>query len=227
MDRRLKIITIALSLVYLAIIVGFVEQMAADFISGFKAGIEKGVDSSEKGEIPTVSATGFFHIYLKPDKGYRSFPTTMINQLDGKPMKTEIEKMIVEISDVKEQLPKGTVVNDIFLTIFSFFTLFVSVLIPIQTFRIIRSISKNKIFDPKNIKKLRSIGYALIAVFVAGIVVAFLHYRVATSVVNIEGYSVQMKWENITLVILGLVVLMFAEVLKVSVQMKEEQDLTV
>jgi hypothetical protein len=227
MDRRFKIITIAISVVYVAIIGRGIYREMADFMYGFRQGLKEGLISAETGITPSLSATGTFFLFLKPEAGLRTFPTNLRNQLDRKPMRAEIEQMVVEASDIRERLPKGTLAADICSVVLSFFALFIIALIPVQTFRVVRSITLNKIFDPANIRKLRTIGYALLAFYLANFVINFFHYRVAKHVVQVDGYTLQMDWGDITLVLLGFVVLMFAEMLKVSVQMKEEQDLTV
>ena len=223
MDRRLKIITIAISIVYMAIIGEYIRGEMADFQSGYRFAREK----PEVGEARPFSSSGKFYLSLKPENGPRTFPTTMINQSDRKPMKAEIEKIVVEVTDVKDRLPRGTIAADVCMFLLAVFTLFVITLIPIQLFRVLRSISRGKIFDPTNIRKLRFIGYALLAFYIVNFFFNFFHYRIALHVVHIEGYSLKMNWGNTTLVILGFVVLMFAEVLKVSVQLKEEQALTI
>ena len=226
MDRRLKIITIALSMVYLLCIGAEIYRGLAAFASGFKFGLEEGLNYRETGEMPSLSTAGFY-LSMKPENGFRSFPTIFRNQLDNKPMKAEIEKMAVQLSDVKDKLPKGAFVAEMFSYMLALFALFVMVMIPVQTFRVVRSITMNKIFDPANIQKLRIIGYALLVYYAAELIFNLIHYRIAASVIQVDGYSLQVDRGNITFVLLGFVVLMFAEVLKVSVHLKEEQDLTV
>jgi hypothetical protein len=227
MDRRLKIMTIAISAIYLAIIGEYIHREMADFAYGFRQGINEGMRSVKTGKMPSLSATGTFFLSLKPENGLRTFPSKFRNQSDRMPMKAEIEKMVVEVSDVTGRLPKGTLAADGCSVFLSFFALFVMAAIPVQAFRILRSITKDKIFDPANIRKMRFIGYALLAFYVANFAVNFLHYRIAANVVEMDGYKLQIDWGNTSLILLGFVVLMFAEVLKVSVQMKEEQELTV
>jgi len=227
MNRRLKLITISLSVVYVVIIGGLVHRELADFVYGYHQGVKAGQKMAETGSMSTMSADGTFYLSMKSENGARSFPTRLLNQLDRKPMKAEIETMVVEVSDVKNKLPKGTLAADIFSIFLSLFVLFVMALIPVQTFRILRSVTKDKIFDPSNIRKMRFIGYALLAYYAATFVANFLHFRIAANVVEVDGYKLLMDWGNTTVVLLGFVVLMFAEVLKVSVQLKEEQELTV
>jgi hypothetical protein len=170
---------------------------------------------------------GYFFLSLKPDNGFHSFPTTFQNHLDKKPMKVEIERMSVELLDAGKQLSREMQITNIFYFSLILFVIVAMIFFPILTFRIIRSITVNKIFDPSNIRKLRVIGYALLAYYFAGLIFSFLHYRMAASVVQVDGYSLQIDWGNSPLVVLGLVVLMFAELLQISVQLKEEQALTV
>ena len=226
MDRRLKVITIALSAVYLLCIGGGIYRGVAEFAKGVQDGMEEAFETQKTGEKLSLFSAGFY-LTLKPETGFHSFPTTMLNQMDSKPMKAEIEKMVVKMSDVRGQLPEGAFAADICSYFLGFFALFVMIMIPVQTFRVLRSVTMNKIFDPANIRKLRFIGYALLAYYATELIFNLIHYRVSASVVRVDGYSLQVDPGNITLVLLGLVVLMFAEVLKVSVQMKEEQDLTV
>ena len=229
MDKRLKIISITFGVVYVIIIGGVIYNAMADFWSGFKSGFEYAqINKETKNMDPPTLTTGHFLLKLKPTTGLRSYPDVMLNQLDGMPMKVEIETMLVSLNNTKELLPKGMAIIDVTMLIMTFFALFIMLFVPIQTFRIVYSITKDKIFNADNIRKLRFIGYAMLVYFVADMVFSYLYYWIAARMVQVEGYVVRrMSWENATLILFGLVVLMFAEVLKVSVRMKEEQDLTV
>ena len=227
MDRRLKIMTIALSAIYLIIIGSFIHREIADFVYGLKLGIKMSHESIVTGRMPSPSAIGTFFVSLKPENGFRTFPTTFRNQIDRKPMKAEIETMVVEVSELIKHRTKGSLAVDICSLFLSFIVLFVMTAIPIQSFRILRSVTVDKIFDLSNIRKMRFIGYALLAFYIANFTLNYLQYRIAASVVEIDGYKLQIDWGNTSLILLGFVVLMFAEILKISVQMKEEHDLTV
>jgi hypothetical protein len=227
MDRRLKIISLTFGVVYVIIAGGVIYNSMADFWLGFQSGFEQGLNSKETKTVSPISTSGPFFLSLKPVNGLRSFPDTMLNQIDGKLMRAELESLVVELTNVKELMPQGTVATDIIMFLMAFSILFIILFVPIQTFRVVYSITKDKIFNTDNIRKLRNIGYALLAFFGADFLLNYLHYRIALQIIDIEGYVLRINWDNATLVLLGLVVLMFAEVLKVSVRMKEEQDLTV
>ena len=227
MDRRLKIITIAMSLVYVAIFCGFLGSVMVEFVQGFRQGFNEAWNCDSKEEMSTLSDTRTFSLSLKPENGFHSFPSVIINQLDRKLMKAEIETVVVKMSDVKNKMPKSTLIAYVCSIFLYLFALFIMVLIPVQTLRVLNSVCRDKIFNPENIIKLRIIGYSSLALYVVNLIINFFDFRTALHVVEVEGYSLQMDWGNIYLVVLGLVILMFAEVLKVSVQLKEEQDLTV
>lgn len=231
MDKRLKIITIITGLVFaISVIAGFYH----DFIPGFRVGFNEGwetednrIEARSSGLSPIVVRT--FHLSLEPEGGSGTFPTrtlatTKHNQL---PLKAEISGMRVRVTYIEEDVPRRAVVisNLAFWLILPI--LYIFVLIPVQVFRIVRSITKSKVFEFKNIKRLRHIGYALLSFYVVDLVFIFSSFRLVSHIVQVEGYSLQMGLGNITIIFLGFVILMFAEVLKISTQLKEEQDLTV
>ena len=222
MNKRLKIITIAVGVVYAIIVIGQVYRGIPSFIEGFKAGYND--TRVGRGYSPKT-----FYLSLRPENGFYTFPTTIVNQLDNIPMSVEFERVVVEIrTDVRERVPKRlTTARNLALYLFSPIMIYVILMVPIQVFRIVRSVTRNKFFDFRNIKRLRKVGYALLLFYLVNLVYNYIYYKIATHIVHIEGYSVQMQWGNEILLLLGFVVLMFAEVLKISVPLKEEQDLTV
>ena len=227
MDKRLKILTIVFSIVYVAVMGGQLKHAVTDFVYGFKMGYQAGVRLVETGEKLSLAAGGTFFLSLKPETGLRTFPTEMLNQADGSTMKAEIGCMVVELTDTRNKMTVRMFAADGIMMMLGLLGLFLIVFIPIQVFRVVRSITRDKIFDHANIRKLRSIGYAALAYYLASVVVFFLQYRIAASIIHIEGYSLKMDWGNTTLLLMAVVVMMFAELLKISVYLKEEQELTV
>ncbi|MDR0438534.1 MAG: DUF2975 domain-containing protein [Bacteroidales bacterium] len=224
MNKRLKIITIAVSVIYAVIFIGNTYREMIGFRQGFKLGWNEGREYAinEKLGLPITKT---FFVSLKPEDGPYTFPTTTLNQV---PVKAEIKKMSIQATYMKEEVPKGLRIAEGWAIFLVFpVLLYIIVMIPIQVFRIVHSVTKNKVFDPWNINRLRKIGNALLIFYVVCLAWDYFSYRIATHVVHVEGYSLQIDWGNITLILLGLVMLMFAEVLKVSVKLKEEQDLTV
>jgi hypothetical protein len=221
MNKRLKIIAIILCVVYVGGIVMHIYGMAPDMKHAFNEGY-----NSEREGIKSTART--FYLSVKPETGGRTFPTVLHNQSDGIPMKAEFEKIVVELSNVeKDKLPEGRRVVNIGLWLLGLFLIIATLMIPFNTFFLIESITTKTVFDPKNILRLRRIGYALLIFYATNIVFNYLYYRAKVQIIQLEGYSLQMDWGNTSLVIFGIAVLLFSEVLKISVQLKEDQELTV
>lgn len=100
--------------------------------------------------------------------------------------------------------------------------------IPILTYKVIRSIVKDNIFDMINIKRIRKIGYALLIAFLAALPIYPLTQYLYSFLFGISDISALGSIrDDYSLCLFGLLVLLFAEILKLSLHIKEENDLTV
>jgi len=226
-DKRLKIITIIIGVVFAVI---FIDGFYREFLQGFKDGLFNEGYNSGRNQGRGVPVTRTFFLSLKPEEGHYSFPTTTVSTTTQYqlPANAEIERIRILATYTREQIPISVRIAENLYRFFSFFLgLFALVRIPVQTFRIVRSITRNKVFEPVNVKRLRKIGYAILLLYAIFFLSNYFDYKIAAYVVQVEGYLLQMGRGNVMLALLGLVILMFAEVLKVSVRLKEEQDLTV
>ena len=225
MDKRLKIITIIIGVIFATnIITGFYHEVVPSFSAGFNEGYEY-----SRNERVGAPVTRTFYLSLKPEEGRYSFPTTLPSTTRSLlAVGAEVERARVQVTYFREEVPKGIRIVEGFAMVLSFFAAFAIIFIPVQAFRIVRSITRSKVFEVVNVKRLRYIGYAILLISGMGLVMYYLNYRIASHVVQIEGYLLQWAWwREMSLFLLGLVVLAFAEVLKISVRLKEEQDLTV
>ena len=220
MNRTLKIIAIILCMVYVASIGEYIYRGIPDFKHGWNEGYNSARDGIK-------SPTRTFYLSVKPETGERTFPTVLYNQSDGMPMKAEFEKVVVELDVEKEKMPDRTIAAKICFFFLGLFFIIATIMIPFNTFFLIESITTKTVFDPKNIRRLRRIGYALLIFYATNIIYNYLYYRQKIQFIQVEGYSLTMDWGNTILVIFGLAVLLFSEVLKISVRLKEEQELTV
>lgn len=102
------------------------------------------------------------------------------------------------------------------------------VYIPVKTYRIIRSVIKDNLFDLKNIQRIRMVGYALLLIFVLSLIFYplannfYVNILKSTSIVEMESIR-----DEYHLLLMGLLVLLFAEIMKISHKIKEENELTV
>ena len=227
MNTRLKIICILFGIAYFY----FVGAAIIDEIPDFKASFREGTNKANK-QFETNSMsydtykteTVFFNV--KPIPGFRTFPSNMVNLKTGNPIRIEFPILIAKVE--KKQLPVWITSGYFFFVLLALPLLLAIIFIPIQIYRVIRSIVKNEIFNPRNINRIRWIGYCLLFIFAGEVFVNFISTAEARALVNLEDYQIIFKMsEEYYWLLFALVTLMFAEILKISHTMKEEQDLTI
>jgi len=235
MKTRLKVLCWLFVAAYATVIVHFVvTNIVSDFSDigdGFNEGVNAGrelenLDGSEVRKSFTSILVGNFSVKLKPiDK---VSPDRLTNEKTGEKMSTEIERVRLSVTNLS-QVPWYLIVGNVLALLFSFVMLFIVIYIPVLSFKTIKSIVKNDIFDEKNIRRIRSIGYSLIIAFLFGVYYDTVSKATALHLISLKDYKIvsSLSSEDIFIVTLGIVVLIFAEVLKIATQIKEEQDLTV
>ena len=227
MNTRLKIICILFGIAYFYFVGAAIIDEIPDFKAGFREGANKANKQFETNSISydtDQAETVFFNV--KPISGFYSFPSSFINLKTGNPIRAELSHFIAKVD--KTQLPLRIKIEYAVLMLFAIPMLFAIIFIPIQIYRVIRSIVKNEIFNPRNINRIRWIGYCLLSVFAIEIYANFINADEARALVNLEDYQIIFKVsEEYYWLLFALVTLMFAEILKISHTMKEEQDLTI
>ena len=228
MNTRFKIICLLFGIAYFYFVGVSIIDSIPDFVMGFKEGAtsaHKRVDKkSDSGLDSTFPETLYFSV--KPTSGFRSFPSSFINLKTGNPIQTEISYFIAKVN--RAQLSLHFKIMYGILLLLAFPALFAILFIPLQIYRVIRSVVKNEIFNPKNVNRIRWIGYCLLFIFVVEIAGSLIHTAEARVLVQLEDYRIIFKMgEEYYWLLFALVTLMFAEILKFSHTMKEEQDLTI
>ena len=94
-------------------------------------------------------------------------------------------------------------------------------------FRVIRAASKGNLIDLKVIKRIRKIGIILILFYIADILANTIDTLKAEYLVHFENYNFFIDFSGFGTLILGIVTLLLAEILHMTLKMKEEQDLTI
>ena len=233
MNVRLKIICVLFGIAYFYFLGMSVIQDIPDFTRGFKAGFKAGAEDGanigrgfdRETHKPDPATTLSFTV--KPVSGESSFPNTVLNLKTGESMQNEFSNFRVKID--RAPLPSWLkIARALFLLIAVFPLLFTIVFIPVQIYKVIRSIVKDNIFEPRNIKRLRWIGYCLLFIFVVLMLFGFISTVEARTLIHLEDYRIVFRIEEeYYWLLFGLVTLMFAELLKISHSMKEEQELTI
>ena len=234
MKTRLKVLCWLFVATYATVIVHSVAiNIVAEF-SAFRNGFDEGFNASkesvdETGKARKSFVSSFFgSVYVKLKPIYEHYPDKFVNEKTGEKMGAEIEQVRLSITDLP-QVPRYLIIGNILTIPLAFVMLFIIIYIPVLSFKTIKSIVKNDIFDEGNIRRIRRIGYSLIIVSLFGVYCAVISKATALHFVSLKDYKIvsPLSSEDIFIVTLGIVVLIFAEVLKIATQIKEEQDLTV
>ena len=94
--------------------------------------------------------------------------------------------------------------------------------------RLIVAINKSQIFLWRNIRRLRVLGFMLLASFACSWLAEYINLCNLREVLSIPGYGLDLTdATNVGALLLGLCALIVAEVFAIGLRMKEEQDLTI
>jgi len=216
MNTRFKIICVLFGIAYLYFIGVIFIQGIPDMKAGFTDSY-----NSERMKMKTIQ------FYVNPASGEYSFPDSVLNLKTGSKILAEFPLVKTKV-DISQSPRWISVVLLIFSLIFAFPLLFVIVFIPLQIFKVIRSVVKNEIFDARNVTRIRRIGYSLLFIFGTEMFFNIITTIEARALVSLENYRIVFKMEDeLSTLLFALVTFMFAEILKISHAMKEEQDLTI
>ncbi|MDR0865976.1 MAG: DUF2975 domain-containing protein [Candidatus Symbiothrix sp.] len=212
MNTRLKIICVLLGITYLFVCFHIIS-------SSVSISIENSEEESTVSQNDSHNGTQYF-FHIQP-KGKEIFPIQLKNQKTGTIINCSTNYLKVKIDSPGNFW-------FISLLIFSIAILFITCYIPIITYKLIKSMVKNNIFETINIQRIRKIGYSLIIFFLIGVLIDFIQMTVVKELVELENYKIVFSINGVYIHLLfGLVILLFGEILQISLKMKEEVDLTV
>jgi len=221
MNKRLKIFGIIFGIIYIAIVffnlTSHLSEMSSSFMDGYNS-----VQKDPKKTIGVLYDIVQFDVQPKGER----YKDSLQNMKSDDILKVQANSLSVKIAPQSKSVSKF--VTDIISGIFAFAMLFILIFIPILVFKIIRSIEKDDIFNLLNIKRLKRIGYLLVTLFALTLFIYIKEFFKAKSMIELQDYKIVFTMgESYLYLIMGVATLLFAEILKISTQMKEENDLTV
>lgn len=221
MKRRLNI----LCLIVMLVLSYSVLAQAYYFFIGAKAGVEVAV---KDGQSKTASREllNMKYINLTPHSFSLTdghfFCDSVYNEKSGTYVPAAYSSMAV-IVDIHP-----AVWETILGSILPFLELILYIWAIVLFLRLIISINKSDIFNWKNVRRLRRLGFALVAGFCCTFAAAYLALREVEEVFTLSNYDLNLSDAvSITTLVLGLCSLIVGEVFAIGLKMKEEQDLTI
>lgn len=219
MNRKIKIYSIVLAVVYVTMITYHVFKGFDDF----KAGFEMGMSETKSGKNVEI-----YHFKVEPVSGRYTFPSEVMNLLTNKPVSIEASEYKVKLFATDYIMPEWVSVLNAVRIIFTFLVLVVLFYIPVLFFSIIRSVTKDKIIDGRVIGKIKRIGWLLVGFFIYDFVFfKLLEPITVRHIMQFKDYNIVSDFSDLTVLILGLVTLLMGEILNISLKLKEDQDLTI
>lgn len=112
--------------------------------------------------------------------------------------------------------------------VFVLITLVLGIWIPFLVVKIVRSLQSSQVFDREIIRKINRIGSILLITGVLCSLLKAINVYSAETMVDLSNYNfTYAKVIDFNPIIMGVVILIMNEILKVGIEIKEEQDLTI
>lgn len=186
-------------------------------ISSFKAGFKEGLR-----DVPRE----ILHVNLIPKSGGYSFPDKATDISGKQDIRMEVRNAKIMVLN-PAKLPTGIFIG-YYIVLFSAFVLLgCTIWLPFLFFKIIRAASKGNLLDVNVIRRIKKIGIILIFFYFMDVLACMIDTLKAEYLMDLENYTFFVDFSGFGTLILGIVTLLLAEILNVTLKMKEEQDLTI
>jgi hypothetical protein len=203
---RVRVLNIAIALL-----------LIFSFSDGFIRGFKEGWHSAEVGKKKNVT-TDLFYVSLRPTTDIKEIPASTNN---GSKAYATISEASVTLQN--GHMPAGKHAINIAVVVSA---LSIIVWLIVLIWKITNSLSRGNILNHTNIVRIRTIGLLLIAKEAVYVVSQYIDLHTLKSIVQLKGYEMFVDI-SYTQFIVGLIMLVFAEVLVVANRICEEQELTI
>ena len=224
-NRRLGVLTVLAIVIYIALILSSFFSGIDYFMLGFEEGSKKATSMKED-KIQTKNLTTVYFLDLKAKPGYSTFPDSISNLKGNGKVAIRYDKAQAHFENFTEKGANSSFYN-ISQIILSLLTLVIITMIPVFFIKLNVRLKKEMVFDKRNIKNMRCIGVLLLLYYLVSFLQNWVVYSMNIQVFEFRDYVIQFEQADLIWVLLGVVVLLFAEVLSRGSQLKEEQELTI
>ena len=212
--RKTKLVTLSVlaTVAYIFIILNSLATSWDDFRLGYQDGKSHNLET--------------FFVNLKARDGFSSFPDSIINIKSNSYVNIRHDSSQVRASlppDLKKMAGKWMIAE----FILSLGIFIIVIYIPILFFKLMKSLMNEVVFDAKNIKRLRKIGSSLLILYIIEEALNQIYFTKNSTLFDFSGYVIQRESADMTMLLLGILVLLFAEILSKGSIIKEDQDLTI
>jgi len=212
MNKKLYILAAG---ILIAISLNLISQFS-DFSAGFSRGRQ---EAAEGFEIQSLI------IALRPVQ-MSDKPTQLYNEHTEEWMPGRIRECVIYVEKYKENLLY--ILADSFMLFLSVLCLPALIVISVCFVKLIHAVSKNEIFEWKNVRRLRFLGGGFLVLFLLMVFAGLYNYIAAKDLVEIPGYKINFGYMlDLSYLLFGIFSLVIAEIAAIGLRLKEEEELTI
>lgn len=217
--ERLK----ALCVVLLIVFFGSLYQGAiVPFIDGVSYGL-----TIAKYENNTQNKTQEFIMMDVEPKNPDYMEANEINIKNGKEVLVRATNVSLLLDDSQEKPMWWMALNSLYMAL-TIIVLILGIWIPFLVVKILRSLQHSYVFDRINLKRINRIGIIILSIGLIGSVIQGINIISAEYLVDLTNYRfTYSKVIDFNAIIMGVVILIMNEVMRIAIEIKEEQDLTI
>lgn len=217
--ERLK----ALCVVLLIVFFGSLYQGAiVPFIDGVSYGL-----TIAKYENNTQNKTQEFIMMDVEPKNPEYMEANEINIKNGKEVLVRATNVSLLLDDTQEKPMWWMALNSLYIAL-TVIVLILGIWIPFLVVKILRSLQHSYVFDRINLKRINRIGIIILSIGLIGSVIQGINIISAEYLVDLTNYRfTYSKVIDFNAIIMGVVILIMNEVMRIAIEIKEEQDLTI
>lgn len=217
--KRIKSLCIILLIIFFA---SLYQGAVVPFIDGIKYGY-----AIAQYETNSKKTTDDFLLMDVVAKNVNYMESTEMNEKTGTPVLIRPNNISVLVHSLPEK-PIWWMALQVIYGILIVSSLVLGVWIPFLVVKILQSLQHSEVFDRINMKRINRIGLILVAMGIVGSIIQFINVISAQYMVDLTHYSFSYdKVFDFNTLIMGVVILIMNEVLKIAIVIKEEQDLTI
>lgn len=217
--KRIKILCIVLLIVFFG---SLYQGAVMPFIEGVKYGM-----TIAKYEQDSQKKTDDFLMMDVVSKQSDYMETSEINLKTGEAVLIRPTNISVLVHSLPEK-PMWWIISQGIYAILTLVVLALGIWIPFLVVKILRSLQHSEVFDRTNLKRINRIGIIILAMGIIGSIIQTINICSAQYMVNLSNYDFSYaKVIDFNAIIMGVIILIMNEVLRIAIEIKEEQDLTI
>ena len=220
----MKRIRILCSLLLLSLFIGIFQESVMSFVEGFQLGLNVADFTESNG----MDEDTFVSLDVKPTAP--QLQPELLNDGDSTLVVMAPSTVAVSLFYPQGQMHRTALQQGIaiFGTVLSFVSVGIFIYLIVLLVKIILSFRRGQMFNEQNIRRINIIGIGFLVLGVLNTLWSALNVYLASSVATLQGYEFSyakvVDWDYI---IVGFVILLMNEVLRLATNMKKEQDLTI